>query len=123
MSEAESTCLYHMINYQSKPAWQECEIISTIPSEQDRIQQALEKLLKVIDELMAYIGHVLNGQVPGHAEVGMKISDTLGSLSLISTEKMSNLYRDKVQELIMVSYLSSLTKTQVMLSEKLNSIL
>jgi translation initiation factor 3 subunit F len=122
-SEAESTCLYHMINYQAKPAWKDCEIVSLIPSERERIQMSIEKLLQVIDALLVYIDQVLAGKAHGYAEVGMKVSDIIGSMSTISAENLAAVYRDKTHDLLMVSYLSSLAKTQVLLSEQLNSIL
>lgn len=66
---------------------------------------------------------MLIGKQPGYASVGMKISDVLSSLSTVPVENMNAAYRDKIQDLLMVSYLSSLAKTQVLQSEKLNSIL
>lgn len=123
MSEAEATSIYHMIHFQDKTPWESSEITSIIPSEQERVSQALEKLLHVIDAISIYIDRVVTNQIQPIPDIGMKISDILSSLQTISSDHIATVYRDKVQDSLMVSYLSTLTKAQVLLSQKLNSIL
>lgn len=122
ISEAESSPLYHMIHFQEH-SWKSAEVLANIPSGQDRLYQSLEKLNQVIDKLLDYVNDVVEGKVVGSTEIGMTASDILGSIQTISFDNLNSIYHEKVQDLLMVSYLSTLTKTQVLLSEKLNAIL
>jgi len=124
LSEVETYCINHMISNQlSDKPFQSTEILSTIPDERDQIQHSLSKLTEVIDKLIEYVDSVIEGKQVGISEIGMALSDVLGSLQTISADDVNAIYKDKVQDLLMVSYLNSLVKIQVTLADKLNAIL
>jgi len=128
LTESETSLLYHMINFQGSEdasliKWSNSEIISHIPSERKQVVSSLENLLTLIDSLSQYTDNVVQGSQEAFPDIGMAISDILGSLQTISPDEILSLYRDKVQDLLMVSYMSTLAKTQAQLAAKLNSIL
>jgi len=150
LSDSERALLYHMVNHQvnptpaessddaaavatatasatatatAAPKWNSSEILAAIPAEKKQVISSLEDLLKLLDDLLAYVDGVVDGKQKAFADVGMAISDILGNLETISAEEILSLYRDKVQDLLMASFVSTLTKTQAHLAGKLNSIL
>lgn len=125
LSEGESSLVYHMINCQDaiKP-WSSGEVVSYLPTEQERITHSLENLLSLVDNLLSYVDNVCAGSAGlPMVEIGMSIFDALGALQTVSADELHNLYRDKVQDLLLVSYMSTLAKTQIQLTGKLHALL
>ena len=125
LTEVESTCLFHMLHGQKcGEQWQKSDILSTIASPAESVTKGMDSLLKVLDDVQLYVDKVVNGDEAPNREVGIAIADALNSFSnsSLSNSSASSL-QSKVQNLLMVSYLSSLTQTQTMISEKLNEIL
>ena len=121
MSEAETKALYHMIyNGEEK---KETEIVSHLPSEADSVEIAVEKLLASIDELSGYVDEVVAGKREGSADVGLALFDALSALQAYKQEDLSARLQNKVQDLLMVGYLSTIMKTQLKISDKLHAII
>ena len=57
------------------------------------------------------------------AEKGRQISDTLASIPMIRPEVFDKLFHSSLQDLLMVSYLSNATRTQMEIAQKLNATL
>jgi len=142
MSDAEVTCLHHMINgpaaaivskkqgrseikvieaVNEQQRWGKTEVITSIPSDQENFVGSSENLLKVISELRSYVDGVVDGKIAPSREIGIKLAETLNSLQANSSLQATT--QGKVQDMLMVSFLSSLTHAQTQISEKLNQIL
>lgn len=129
MTDSEATCLYHMINGQNsifsenKKTFVESEVIAIIPNQRDSVHQAMEKLLEVLDEVQKYVDDVVDGSAAPMAEYGMKIADAIGDLQTVKPEEFHTILQEKIQDLLMVSYISTLAQTQLTISSKINAIL
>ena len=133
VTDAESTCLYHMIHSQStapqsssqadSSQWATSEILSSVPTQRDTVNAAMKKLLVVLDDVQKYVDSVVGMKNPAVAEYGMKIADAIAALQTVRPEEFNNVLQEKIQDLLMVSYISSLTSTQLQISEKINQIL
>ena len=141
VTDAESTCLYHMIHAQSATSgagagpqssgshagkaakWTSSEILSSVPSQRDTVNAAMKQLLVVLDDVQKYVDSVVGMQSPAVAEYGMKIADAIAALQSVRPEEFNSVLQEKIQDLLMVSYISSLTSTQLQISEKINQIL
>jgi hypothetical protein len=53
----------------------------------------------------------------------MAIADALEAVQLARPEDFHTVFQGKVQDLVMVSYLSTLTQTQIAIAEKLGAVL
>jgi translation initiation factor 3 subunit F len=62
------------------------------------------------------------GQTPANNAIGRFLSTTISSLSLIDPASFEKMWNNHLQDLLMVVYLSDLTRTQIALAEKLQSI-
>lgn len=68
---------------------------------------------------MRYVGKVNRGEIEGDDEIGREIIDALNAIPRINVDEFKSSYRNSIQDLLMVVYLSNLTKTQLMVAEKL----
>jgi translation initiation factor 3 subunit F len=119
-NEAESICLREMI-------------ASTISGNGARnnpdtftasnLQVSLEQLYFLLDSTLQYVNKVVDGTLPMNAEKGRQISDTLASIPRMRPEIFDSLFQNSLQDLLMVTYLSNLTRTQMEIAEKLNASL
>jgi len=122
LSEAETTVLYTMIHGQSAPSkWSSSEIVTTLPSSTERLEGAVTDLSKVLDDVQNYVDNVVDGKVAPSREIGIAIAEALNALASQSAQSTAqqNSVQTKVQDLLMVSFLSTLTQTQTLISEKL----
>jgi len=128
LSDAEITCLSQMIHNQeplnpNRKQTSAVEIVSTITTESDSLQSSLKRLLSIIDVILQYNNEVLSGQRVGNPEIGIQLLDMINALQIIKPDEFQNILNNKMQDLLMVSYLSSLIKTQLNAAERLLQIL
>ena len=122
MNEAETMALYHMI-YNAEGKDGTTEVVSSFPSESESVAAAVEKLLGSIDESIAYVDDVVSGKKIGSPTIGLALYDALSTIQSYKQEEVSTQLQGKVQDLLMVAYLSSVMKTQLKISEKLHAII
>lgn len=87
------------------------------------LQVSMEKLLEMLETASDYVGKVVDGKLEADDAVGNQIADTLSTVPRIRPEVFDKMFNDSLQDLLMVSYLSNITRTQLTISEKLNSAL
>jgi translation initiation factor 3 subunit F len=133
MTETEATCLFHMIHSQTPPTsagatagtarWPGSEVVAAVPAERASVQKAMKQLLEVLDRVQVYVDNVVDGNAPALAEYGMRVADAIAALQEVRPEDFNGVLQEKIQDLLMVNYISSLTNTQLAISEKINQIL
>ncbi|KAJ1626977.1 maintenance of mitochondrial structure and function-domain-containing protein [Pavlovales sp. CCMP2436] len=80
------------------------------------------KLLDAIDKMRAYIEQVEGGKIKANAAIGRTLADALSSLPKPDSAEFNQMLDSNTQDMLMVSYLSKLTSTQLVLSEKLGAM-
>lgn len=113
-SEAETLALHRMVQDskgESKESTEEPLLIS------------MEKLYKLLETASDYVDSVVEGKTSADAEVGRQVADTLATVPRIRPEVFDKLFNDSLQDLLMVTYLSNITQTQLSIAEKLNASL
>lgn len=93
-----------------------------IVSEFDNMENGIKKLIALLDESRDYVQHVLEGKEQPNVEVGRLLYDTLFSLPKVDTASFEKLYNKHVQDLLMVAYLSKLTRTHLTFADKLQNL-
>lgn len=87
-----------------------------------KISEGITKLELLLDAVIQYVDEVLNGrQVPDNA-VGRKILDLVNSVPKMSPVEFEKMVNSNMKDLLMVIYLTQLTKTQLQLHEKLTAV-
>jgi translation initiation factor 3 subunit F len=92
-------------------------------SDQLGLRCSMEKLLSMLETASEYIGKVVDGEAEADDAIGRQIADTLSSVPRIRPEMFDKMFNDSLQDLLMVTYLSNITRTQLSISEKLNASL
>lgn len=87
------------------------------------LQITMEKLLSMLETASEYVGKVVDGSINADDAIGSQIADTLSAVPRIRPETFDKMFNDSLQDLLMVSFLSNVTRTQLSISEKLNSVL
>jgi translation initiation factor 3 subunit F len=87
------------------------------------LQLSMEKLHSLLESTLQYVDSVVDGKLDPDAEVGRQIADTLATVPRIRPEIFDRLFHDSLQDLLMVTYLSNITRTQMTIAEKLNASL
>lgn len=120
-SESERIVVDEMIRSMSVNAAPASEEKKQEPS--NSLQVSLEKLLAMLETASEYVGKVVAGELEADDVVGNQIADTLSSVPRIRPEVFDKMFNDSMQDLLMVSYLSNITRTQLTIAEKLNKAL
>lgn len=125
-NDHESTLLYHMIHSQeSSSRWKSAQVTSALPSHQENVQQATDKLAAILDKIQLFVDQVVEGKAAGsHRDIGIALTDIINNYTGNSFSAADvALLNSRFEDLLMVSYLSTLTETQTVIAEKLNQIL
>jgi len=94
----------------------------TMSSDLHQVNTATDKLLSMLQTVLQYVDDVLNGKVAPDNQVGRHLMSLITSIPKIDPEKFQEMLNDNMKDLLMVVYLSNLTKTQLALNEKLSYI-
>ncbi|GAA6061440.1 hypothetical protein JCM10212_002021 [Sporobolomyces blumeae] len=110
----------------------------SVPSPLATLHALVEKVAVMLDQVLAYVRRVNSGEVKGDERVGRALLETVGHVPSAATEKgpkstagQKNKTGDKVKDfeeefnahladVLMVSYLANLVKTQSEISSRLN---
>jgi translation initiation factor 3 subunit F len=128
-SEPETICLNKMAKAQEQlqsNSNNNNTIVATTNKEEDSsvtLQVSMEKLYHLLETALQYVDSVVEGKVVPDPEVGRQIADTLASVPRVRPEVFDRLFNDSLQDLLMTTYLSNITRTQLAIAEKLNASL
>lgn len=87
-----------------------------------RISEGTAKLEIMLDAVIAYVEGVMDGsQVPDNT-VGRKLLDLVHSVPKMTPDEFEKMTNSNMKDLLMVIYLTQLTKTQLQLHAKLTSV-
>jgi translation initiation factor 3 subunit F len=84
---------------------------------------SMEKLFHLLETASNYVDAVVDGKISPDAELGRQVANTLASIPRIRPEVFDKMFNDSLQDLLMVTYLSNITRTQLSVAEKLNASL
>jgi len=87
------------------------------------ISKASDNLVDLLKDMLRYVKDVVAGEVVPNPEIGQRLMTLFGSVPQMDVEQVENMMNNNMQDLLMVLYLASLTKTQLGVNTKLNSIM
>ncbi|KAE9451471.1 hypothetical protein C3L33_16623, partial [Rhododendron williamsianum] len=96
-------------------------MVDKLPNDLEGMETSMERLLALIDDVYKYVDDVVEGRVASDNNIGRFISDTVASIPKISPAAFDRLVNDSLQDQLLLLYLSSITRTQLSLAEKLNT--
>nr|CAG4641017.1 EOG090X09C5 [Eulimnadia texana] len=90
-----------------------------IASDLAQIVEASQKMEAKLDTILSYVDDVLAGKVTPDNNIGRSLLDMVHSVPKMKTEEFEEMLNSNRKDLLMILYLSQLTKTQLSLNEKL----
>ena len=87
-----------------------------------QIERAAEALDDMLAKVLDYIESVTSGKTEGDSSVGRLLLETLSRIPQVEPAKYEAMVNSLMQDMLMIVYLSNLTKTQLTLGEKLSQI-
>jgi len=117
-NDPEKICVDRMIRSSGSPQGGNAS-----QDEAAALQVSMERLLAMLETCSEYVDGVVEGRTSPDDDVGREISETLNSVPRIRPEVFDRMFNDSLQDLLMVTYLSNITKAQLNIAEKLNATL
>ncbi|KAL1535544.1 Eukaryotic translation initiation factor 3 subunit F [Salvia divinorum] len=96
-------------------------IVNKLPNDLEGMEATMERLLALIDDVYKYVDDVVEGRTAPDNKIGRFLSDTVAALPKLSPNAFDKLVNDSLQDQLLLLYLSSITRTQLSLAEKLNT--
>jgi translation initiation factor 3 subunit F len=87
-----------------------------------KISEAANRMEVMLEALLKYVEGVLDGSVTPDNAVGRTLWDLVQSVPKMDTVEFEKMLNSNLRDLLMVIYLSQLTKTQLQLNEKLSMV-
>jgi len=87
------------------------------------VAKSSDQLVELLKDLLKYIKDVVAGVVTPNAEIGQRLMSLFGSVPQMDPLQVENMMNSNMQDLLMVVYLARLTKSQLGVGTKLNTII
>ncbi|XP_013790141.2 eukaryotic translation initiation factor 3 subunit F-like [Limulus polyphemus] len=88
----------------------------------DQITGSTRNIQELLDIVIGYVDDVLAGRTQADNSVGRALMDMVQSVPQMNPEEFQEMLNSNMKDLLMVVYLSQLTKTQLTLHEKLTYV-
>ncbi|XP_044460628.1 eukaryotic translation initiation factor 3 subunit F-like [Mangifera indica] len=96
-------------------------MVDKLPSDLEGMEVLMDRLVTLINDVYKYVDDVVEGRIAPDNNIGRFLSDAVGSLPKHSPPAFDKLINDNLQDQLLMLYLSSITRTQLSLAEKLNT--
>jgi len=87
-----------------------------------KISMAADKMENMLGAVLGYVEAVLAGREEPDSSVGRALIDLVQSVPKMDQDQFETMLNSNLRDLLMVVYLSQLTKTQLQLNEKLSMV-
>jgi len=104
-----------------KTKFQKVRAVEPMP-DLTKVSEAASKQEAMLDTLIKYIEAVMDGSEVADNSVGRTLWDLVQSVPKMDTVTFEKMLNSNLRDLLMVIYLSQLTKTQLQLNEKLSMV-
>lgn len=91
----------------------------TLESEMTNLEVSMERLLEMLDTVCSYVDDVNEGARKPEYRIGRQIAEVISTVPRIKPEVFAQSFNSQLQDMLMVVYLSNMTRTQLQLAETL----
>ncbi|KAJ3380611.1 hypothetical protein HDU84_005716 [Entophlyctis sp. JEL0112] len=96
--------------------------ITGVLSDMDSWSKAIMAIQGMVENLQDWVAGVKSGDIPANDAIGRYLLDTVMSVPLISSSDFDKMFNNHMQDLLMVVYLSNLTRTQLAIAQRLQNL-
>mmetsp|Transcript_8298 Transcript_8298/g.14687 ORF Transcript_8298/g.14687 Transcript_8298/m.14687 type:complete len:300 (+) Transcript_8298:206-1105(+) len=90
-----------------------------INSEIQNLEQSVERLLHLLENVEAYVDDVVAKRREPDHRIGSRIASVVSMVPRIKPDLFAKSFRNNLQDLLMVVYLSNMTRTQLAVAERI----
>lgn len=83
------------------------------------LAKSLKRVLSIIDEVSSYVDDVVAGKRAPDRRIGRDIADVIAAMPRVRPDVFQEQFNKNLQDLLMVVYMSNLTRAHVAITEKL----
>lgn len=91
-------------------------------SDLEQVRNANKGIIEMLDCVSSYVDDVLNGKISADNAIGRNLLDLIHSVPQMDPAKFEEMLNSQMKDLLMVLYLSKLTQTQLILTDKLPTV-
>lgn len=118
-TETERLCVERMIAGQDEP-FSSPTSLATLPSDLDGVALSVDRLEQLVSRVGEYVDEVVTGKRQPTPEAARYIADALQSLPNLDGTSRIEAFNTSMQDVVMVSYLASITKAQLAIAAKIH---
>jgi len=93
--------------------------VHPLMSDLESLHVSVKLLVELIDTLSEHVKQVVDGSIVGDSSVGRFLFASLAQLPKIDQASLERHFQNNVQDLLLIVYLSNLTRAQLQIAEKL----
>lgn len=97
-------------------------MVDKLPNDLEKMEATMERVHALVDDVYQYVDGVVEGRLIPDNNIGRFISDTISSLPKLSPAAFEKVFSDRIQDNYALVYLSSLSRAQLGIAEKLNTV-
>jgi translation initiation factor 3 subunit F len=123
-SDAEAICLHEMkrqLSMEDTTTTTTATTATTTSNSQSSFLSSLQQLASSLDVTLTYVNSVVNQTVPANPTLGRELSKIVAQLP--RTKNPTLVHDQQLQDLLLVTHLSQLTKLQLDVAEQLHTTL
>ncbi|KAG0025979.1 hypothetical protein BGZ82_009708 [Podila clonocystis] len=96
---------------------------TSLLSDMDTLEQSIIQVQTMLERVSAYVDSVLAGTVPANNTVGRYLMDTVSVVPKVDPVEYEKMFNSHLQDLLMVIYLSNMTRTQLAVAKRLTKLI
>lgn len=121
------------VNVVSRPAERVCvDLLQSGKHDSQRITRMVDdisslrntvaNLKTTLDRVAKYVKEVSQGETQPHPEMGRRLVEVINAIPKMDPEQFEDMVTADLKDLLMITYLARLIKTQLKINEKLTSL-
>ncbi|KAI8321627.1 Mov34-domain-containing protein [Martensiomyces pterosporus] len=98
------------------------EGIAVLVSDMEQLERSIAELHAMLERVSAYVHSVCTGKSKANNIVGKYLMDMLAVVPKVDDKQFSTLFQSHLQDILMVAYLTNLTRAQLNIADRLQRI-
>lgn len=91
-------------------------------SDLEGLETSIGKTQELLEIVSKYVDGVMKGEVEPNHEIGRILLDTVAAVPALKPGVFEKVFHNVLQDLLMVAYLSNMTRTQLALAERIQAV-
>eukprot|EP01134_Creolimax_fragrantissima_P003164 CFRG3164T1 len=92
-------------------------------SESEQLEKAIVRMLEMIEHVKDYVSQVLDGKIVANNLVGRHLMEVISAVPEVDGLTLDKMFNNSLLDVVMIVYLSNLTRTQLKIAERLYTTL